>query len=150
MHYALCIVHFLVTLRSNMKTRQHTNIFLLIVAMLIGIATTAVVSLFTTQYANVVCQTIENSDPQEPQKPLFSQISALNIQITANSSKSPTFTNYTSAKRTNTQSSNLDLQLHFANKIVQAIFREGRYNHVLSFSHQPPLYYIFALHRMRN
>ncbi len=133
-----------------MKRRQQTHILTLIIAMVIGIATTSVVSIFTTEYAKVVCQTIENSEQQEEQKPLFSQLSALNIQITANSSKSPTFTNYTSAKRTNTQSSNFDLQLHFANKIIQAILREGRHSDVLSFSHQPPLYYIFALHRMRN
>ena len=133
-----------------MQTRQHTNIFLLIFAMLIGIATTSVVSTFTTQYADTVCRAIEKEPSAEQQKSLFSQLLALNIQVTANSSKLPTFSTHTSAKRTNNQSSNLDLQLHFANKIVQTYLREGRYTQILSFSHQPPLYYIFALHRMRD
>ena len=133
-----------------MQTRQHTNIFLLIIAMLIGIATTSVVSIFTTQYADTVCCAIEKETSAEQQKLLFTQLQALNVQVTANSSKLPTFSTHASAKRTNNQSSNLDLQLHFANKIVQTSLREGRYNRVLSCSHQPPLYYIFALHRMRD
>ena len=133
-----------------MKTRQRTNIFLLIIAMLIGIATTSVVSIFTTQYADTVCCAIEKEPSVEQQKSLFSQLQALSIQVTANSSKLPTFSTHTSAKRTNNQSSNLDLQLLFANKIIQTTLREGRYTQVFSFSHQPPLYYIFALHRMRD
>ena len=146
-HCALCI--FLVTLHSNMQTRQHTNIFLLIFAMLISIATTSVVSLFTTEYAKVICQTIENSEPQEQQKPLFSQLSALNIQITANNSKLPTFSTQTLAKRVSQQST-LNNQLILANNIIHNILRENNCSHILSYSHRPPLYYIFALHRMRN
>lgn len=146
-HCALCI--FLVTLHSNMQTRQHTNIFLLIIAMLISIATTSVVSLFTTEYAKVICQTIENSEPQEQQKPLFSQLSALNIQITANNSKLPTFSTQTLAKRVSQQST-LNNQLILANNIIHNILRENNCSHILSYSHRPPLYYIFALHRMRN
>ena len=133
-----------------MKARQHTNIFLLTIAMLIGFATTSVVSIFTTQYADIVCRAIEKETSTEQQKPLLSQLQALNIQITANSSKLPTFTTHTSAKRTNNQGSNFDIQFHLANKIVQIFLRESRYNQVLSCSHQPPLYYIFALHRMRD
>ena len=146
-HCALCI--FLVTLHSNMQTRQHTNIFLLIIAMLISIATTSVVSLFTTEYAKVICQAIENSEPQEQQKPLFSQLSALNIQITANNSKLPTFSTQTLAKRVSQQST-LNNQLILANNIIHNILRENNCSHILSYSHRPPLYYIFALHRMRN
>ena len=133
-----------------MQTKQRANIFLLFVAMLIGIATTSVVSIFTTQYADTVCCAIEKEPSVEQQKSLFSQLQALSIQVTANSSKLPVFSTHTSAKRTNNQSSNLDLQLLFANKIIQTTLREGRYNRVLSCSHQPPLYYIFALHRMRD
>ena len=117
--------------------------------MLIGIATTSVVSLFTTEYAKIVCQTIENSEPQEQQKPLFSQLSALNIQITANNSKLPTFSTQTLAKRVSTQST-LNNQLILANNIIHNILRENNCSHILSYSHRPPLYYIFALHRMRN
>ena len=87
-----------------MKRRQQTHILTLIIAMFIGIATTSVVSIFTTEYAKVVCQTIENSEPQEQQKPLFSQLSALNIQITANNSKLPTVSTQTLAKRVSQQS----------------------------------------------
>ena len=146
-HCALCI--FLVTLHSNMQTRQHTNIFLLIIAMLISIATTSVVSLFTTEYAKVICQTIENSEPQEQQKPLFSQLSALNIQITANNSKLPTVSTQSLAKRVSQQST-LNNQLLSANNIIHNILRESNCSNILSYSHRPPLYYIFALHRMRN
>ena len=133
-----------------MKARQHANIFLLIIAMFIGITTTSVVSIFTTQYADTVCHAIEKEESNNQQKPLFSQLQALNIQVTANSSKLPTFNSHTTAKRTNNQASNFDIQLYLANKIVQTSFREGRYNHILTCSHQPPLYYIFALHRMRD
>ncbi len=132
-----------------MKRRQQTHILTLIIAMVIGIATTFVVSIFTTEYAKVVCQTIENSEHQEQQKPLFSQLSALNIQITANNSKLPTFTTQTLAKRVSTQST-LNNLLILANSIIHNILHENNCSHILSYSHRPPLYYIFALHRMRN
>ena len=147
MHCALCI--FLVNLHSNMQTRQHTNIFLLIIAMVICIATTSVVSIFTTEYAKIVCQTIENSEPQKQQKPLFSQLSALNIQITANNSKLPTVSTQSLAKRVSQQST-LNNQLLSANNIIHNILRENNCSNILSYSPRPPLYYIFALHRMRN
>ena len=132
-----------------MKTRQQTHILTLIIAMLIGIATTSVVSIFTTEYANIVCQTIENSEPQEQQKPLFSQISALNIQITVNNSKLPTVSTQSLAKRVSLYST-LNNQLQIANTIILNSLRESSCSNVLSYSHRPPLYYIFALHRMRN
>lgn len=132
-----------------MKTRQQTHILTLIIAMLIGIATTSVVSIFTTEYAKVVCQTIENSEPQEQQKPLFSQISALNIQITANNSKLPTVSTQSLAKRVSLFST-LNNQLQIANTIILNSLRESSCSNVLSYSHRPPLYYIFALHRMRD
>lgn len=132
-----------------MKTRQQTHILTLIIAMLIGIATTSVVSIFTTEYANIVCQTIENSEPQEQQKPLFSQISALNIQITANNSKLPTVSAQSLAKRVSLFST-LNNQLQIANTIILNSLRESSCSNVLSYSHRPPLYYIFALHRMRD
>mgnify|MGYP003301647572 FL=1 len=132
-----------------MKTRQQTHILTLIIAMLIGIATTSVVSIFTTEYAKVVCQTIENSEPQEQQKPLFSQISALNIQITANNSKLPTVSAQSLAKRVSLFST-LNNQLQIANTIILNSLRESSCSNVLSYSHRPPLYYIFALHRMRD
>lgn len=132
-----------------MKTRQQTHILTLFFAMLISIATTSVVSLFTTEYANIVCQTIENSEPQEQQKPLFSQISALNIQITANNSKLPTVSTQSLAKRVSLFST-LNNQLQIANTIILNSLRESSCNNVLSYSHRPPLYYIFALHRMRD
>ena len=132
-----------------MKRRQQTHILTLIIAMFIGIATTSVVSIFTTEYAKVVCQTIENSEHQEQQKPLFSQLSALNIQITANNSKLPTFSTQTLEKRVSQQST-LNNQLILANNIIHNILRENNCSHILSYSHRPPLYYIFALHRMRN
>lgn len=132
-----------------MKTRQQTHILTLIIAMFIGIATTSVVSIFTTEYAKVVCQTIENSEPQEQQKPLFSQISALNIQITANNSKLPTVSTQSLAKRVSLFST-LNNQLQIANTIILNSLRESSCSNVLSYSHRPPLYYIFALHRMRD
>lgn len=132
-----------------MKTRQQTHILTLIIAMLIGIATTSVVSIFTTEYAKVVCQTIENNEPQEQQKPLFSQISALNIQITANNSKLPTVSTQSLAKRVSLFST-LNNQLQIANTIILNSLRESSCSNVLSYSHRPPLYYIFALHRMRD
>ena len=132
-----------------MKTRQQTHILTLIIAMLIGIATTSVVSIFTTEYAKVVCQTIENSESQEQQKPLFSQISALNIQITANNSKLPTVSTQSLAKRVSLFST-LNNQLQIANTIILNSLRESSCSNVLSYSHRPPLYYIFALHRMRD
>ena len=132
-----------------MKTRQQTHILTLIIAMLISIATTSVVSLFTTEYAKVICQTIENSEPQEQQKSLFSQISALNIQITANNSKLPTVSTQSLAKRVSLFST-LNNQLQIANTIILNSLRESSCSNVLSCSHRPPLYYIFALHRMRD
>ncbi len=132
-----------------MKTRQQTHILTLIIAMLIGIAATSVVSIFTTEYAKIVCQTIENSEPQEQQKPLFSQISALNIQITANNSKLPTVSTQSLAKRVSLFST-LNNQLQIANTIILNSLRESSCSNVLSYSHRPPLYYIFALHRMRD
>ena len=132
-----------------MKTRQQTHILTLIIAMLIGIATTSVVSIFTTEYAKIVCQTIENSEPQEQQKPLFSQISALNIQITANNSKLPTVSTQSLANRVSLFST-LNNQLQIANTIILNSLRESSCSNVLSYSHRPPLYYIFALHRMRD
>lgn len=132
-----------------MKTRQQTHILTLFFAMLISIATTSVVSLFTTEYAKVICQTIENSEPQEQQKPLFSQISALNIQITANNSKLPTVSTQSLAKRVSLFST-LNNQLQIANTIILNSLRESSCSNVLSYSHRPPLYYIFALHRMRD
>lgn len=132
-----------------MKTRQQTHILTLIIAMFIGIATTSVVSIFTTEYAKIVCQTIENSEPQEQQKPLFSQISALNIQITANNSKLPTVSTQSLAKRVSLFST-LNNQLQIANTIILNSLRESSCSNVLSYSHRPPLYYIFALHRMRD
>ena len=132
-----------------MKTRQQTHILTLIIAMFIGIATTSVVSIFTTEYAKVVCQTIENSESQEQQKPLFSQISALNIQITANNSKLPTVSTQSLAKRVSLFST-LNNQLQIANTIILNSLRESSCSNVLSYSHRPPLYYIFALHRMRD
>ena len=132
-----------------MKTRQQTHILTLIIAMLIGIATTSVVSIFTTEYAKIVCQTIENSEPQEQQKPLFSQISALNIQITANNSKLPTVSTQSLAKRVSLFST-LNNQLQIANTIILNSLRESSCSNVLSYNHRPPLYYIFALHRMRD
>jgi hypothetical protein len=132
-----------------MKSRQQSHILTLIIAILIGIATTSVVSIFTTEYAKIVCQTIENSEPQKQQKPLFSQLSALNIQITANNSKLPTVSTQSLAKRVSQQST-LNNQLLSANNIIHNILRENNCSHILSYSHRPPLYYIFALHRMRN
>lgn len=132
-----------------MKTRQQTHIRTLFFAMLISIATTSVVSIFTTEYANIVCQTIENSEPQEQQRPLFSQISALNIQITANNSKLPTVSTQSLAKRVSLFST-LNNQLQIANTIILNSLRESSCSNVLSYSHRPPLYYIFALHRMRD
>ena len=134
---------------SNMKSRQQSHILTLIIAILIGIATTSVVSIFTTEYAKIVCQTIENSEPQKQQKPLFSQLSALNIQITANNSKLPTVSTQSLAKRVSQQST-LNNQLLSANNIIHNILRENNCSNILSYSHRPPLYYIFALHRMRN
>ena len=132
-----------------MKRRQQTHILTLIIAMFIGIATTSVVSIFTTEYAKVVCQTIENNEHQEQQKPLFSQLSALNIQITANNSKLPTVSTQSLAKRVSLFST-LNNQLQIANTIILNSLRESSCSNVLSYSHRPPLYYIFALHRMRN
>ena len=140
---------FLLPLHPIMKKEQQSHFLLLIIAMLIGIATTSVVSIFTTQYAQVVCQTIENSEQQEQQKPLFSQISALNIQITANNSKLPTFSTQSLAKRIS-QHSTLNNQLQTANTIILNSLRENSCSNILSYSHRTPLYYIFALHRMRN
>ena len=144
MHYA-----FFSNFASNMKSRQQSHILTLIIAILIGIATTSVVSIFTTEYAKIVCQTIENSEPQKQQKPLFSQLSALNIQITANNSKLPTVSTQSLAKRVSQQST-LNNQLLSANNIIHNTLRENNCSHILSYSHRPPLYYIFALHRMRN
>ena len=144
MHYA-----FFSNFASNMKSRQQSHILTLIIAILIGIATTSVVSIFTTEYAKIVCQTIENSEPQKQQKPLFSQLSALNIQITANNSKLPTVSTQSLAKRVSQQST-LNNQLLSANNIIHNILRENNCSNILSYSHRPPLYYIFALHRMRN
>ena len=132
-----------------MKSKQQSHILTLIIAILIGIATTSVVSIFTTEYAKIVCQTIENSEPQKQQKPLFSQLSALNIQITANNSKLPTVSTQSLAKRVSQQST-LNNQLLSANNIIHNILRENNCSNILSYSHRPPLYYIFALHRMRN
>ena len=132
-----------------MKRRQQTHILTLIIAMFIGIATTSVVSIFTTEYAKVVCQTIENSEQQEEQKPLFSKLSALNIQITANNSKLPTVSTQSLAKRVSLFST-LNNQLQIANTIILNSLRESSCSNVLSYSHRPPLYYIFALHRMRD
>ncbi|MBR5190331.1 MAG: hypothetical protein IKW17_08780 [Paludibacteraceae bacterium] len=140
---------FLLPLHPIMKKEQQSHFLLLIIAMLIGIATTSVVSIFTTQYAQVVCQTIENSEQQEQQKPLFSQISALNIQITANNSKLPTFSTQSLAKRVSSHST-LNNQLQTANTIILNSLRENSCSNILSYSHRTPLYYIFALHRMRN
>ena len=140
---------FLLPLHPIMKKEQQSHFLLLIIAMLIGIATTSVVSIFTTQYAQVVCQTIENSEQQEQQKPLFSQISALNIQITANNSKLPTFSTQSLAKRVSSHST-LNNQLQIANTIILNSLRENSCSNILSYSHRTPLYYIFALHRMRN
>ena len=137
---------FLLPLHPIMKKEQQSHFLLLIIAMLIGIATTSVVSIFTTQYAQVVCQTIENS---EQQKPLFSQISALNIQFTANNSKLPTFSTQSLAKRVSSHST-LNNQLQIANTIILNSLRENSCSNILSYSHRTPLYYIFALHRMRN
>ena len=147
----MCIVHyaFFSNFASNMKSRQQSHILTLIIAILIGIATTSVVSIFTTEYAKIVCQTIENSEPQKQQKPLFSQLSALNIQITANNSKLPTVSTQSLAKRVSQQST-LNNQLLSTNNIIHNILRENNCSHILSYSHRPPLYYIFALHRMRN
>ena len=147
----MCIVHcaFFSNFASNMKSRQQSHILTLIIAILIGIATTSVVSIFTTEYAKIVCQTIENSEPQKQQKPLFSQLSALNIQITANNSKLPTVSTQSLAKRVSQQST-LNNQLLSANNIIHNILRENNCSNILSYSHRPPLYYIFALHRMRN
>ena len=132
-----------------MKRRQQTHILTLIIAMFIGIATTSVVSLFTTEYAKIVCQTIENSEHQEQQKPLFSQLSALNIQITANNNKLPTFSTQSLAKRVSSHST-LNNQLQIANTITLNSLQENSCSNILSYSHRTPLYYIFALHRMRN
>ena len=140
---------FLLPLHPIMKKEQQSHFLLLIIAMLIGIATTSVVSIFTTQYAQVVCQTIENSEQQEQQKPLFSQISALNIQITANNSKLPTFSTQSLAKRVSSHST-LNNQLQTAHTIILNSLRENSCSNILSYSHRTPLYYIFALHRMRN
>ena len=140
---------FLLPLHPIMKKEQQSHFLLLIIAMLIGIATTSVVSIFTTQYTQVVCQTIENSEQQEQQKPLFSQISALNIQITANNSKLPTFSTQSLAKRVSSHST-LNNQLQIANTIILNSLRENSWSNILSYSHRTPLYYIFALHRMRN
>ena len=140
---------FLLPLHPIMKKEQQSHFLLLIIAMLIGIATTSVVSIFTTQYAQVVCQTIENSEQQEQQKSLFSQISALNIQITANNSKLPTFSTQSLAKRVSSHST-LNNQLQTANTIILNSLRENSCSNILSYSHRTPLYYIFALHRMRN
>ena len=140
---------FLLPLHPIMKKEQQSHFLLLIIAMLIGIATTSVVSIFTTQYTQVVCQTIENSEQQEQQKPLFSQISALNIQITANNSKLPTFSTQSLAKRVSSHST-LNNQLQIANTIILNSLRENSCSNILSYSHRTPLYYIFALHRMRN
>ena len=140
---------FLLPLHPIMKKEQQSHFLLLIIAMLIGIATTSVVSIFTTQYAQVVCQTIENSEQQEQQKPLFSQISALNIQITANNSKLPTLSTQSLAKRVSSHST-LNNQLQIANTIILNSLRENSWSNILSYSHRTPLYYIFALHRMRN
>ena len=140
---------FLLPLHPIMKKEQQSHFLLLIIAMLIGIATTSVVSIFTTQYAQVVCQTIENSEQQEQQKPLFSQISALNIQITANNNKLPTFSTQSLAKRVSSHST-LNNQLQTANTIILNSLRENSCSNILSYSHRTPLYYIFALHRMRN
>ena len=140
---------FLLPLHPIMKKEQQSHFLLLIIAMLIGIATTSVVSIFTTQYAQVVCQTIENSEQQEQQKSLFSQISALNIQITANNSKLPTFSTQSLAQRVSSHST-LNNQLQTANTIILNSLRENSCSNILSYSHRTPLYYIFALHRMRN
>ena len=140
---------FLLPLHPIMKKEQQSHFLLLIIAMLIGIATTSVVSIFTTQYAQVVCQTIENSEQQEQQKSLFSQISALNIQITANNSKLPTFSTQSLAKRVSSHST-LNNQLQIANTITLNSLQENSCSNILSYSHRTPLYYIFALHRMRN
>ena len=115
---------FLLPLHPIMKKEQQSHFLLLIIAMLIGIATTSVVSIFTTQYAQVVCQTIENSEQQEQQKSLFSQISALNIQITANNSKLPTFSTQSLAKRVSSHST-LNNQLQTANTIILNSLREN-------------------------
>ncbi len=132
-----------------MKKKQQSHFLTLIIAMLIGIATTSVVSIFTTQYAQIVCQTIENNEHKEQQKPLFSQLQALNIQITANNSKLPTLSTQSLAKRVSSHST-LNNQLQIANTIILNSLRENSCSKILSYSHRTPLYYIFALHRMRN
>ncbi len=132
-----------------MKTRLHSNIFVLFIAMLIGIATTSVVSCFTTQYAEIICGAIDTSEQGTQEKSLFTQVSALDIQISTNQSKLPTVTSHNLAKRVS-QHSVLNAQLIASNNIIHNILRENSCSHILSYSHRAPLYYIFALHRMRN
>ena len=132
-----------------MKTRLHSNIFVLLIAMLIGIATTSVMSCFTTKYAEIICNAIETSDEQNQEKSLFTQLSALNIQISTNQSKLPTITSHNLAKRASHHSV-LNTQIIASNNIIHNILRENSCSHILSYSHRAPLYYIFALHRMRN
>ena len=140
---------FFRTFAIDMKTRLHSNIFILFVAMLIGIATTSVLSCFTTEYAEIICKTIDTSEQQNQEKSLFTQISALDIQISTNQSKLPTITSHNLAKRVS-QHSALNTQLIISNNIIHNILRENSWSHILSYSHRTPLYYIFALHRMRN
>lgn len=142
---------FLLSLHPNMQTNRHTNFLILILAMLISIATVSVVSIFTTQYAEIVCQAIEADSEQEKehQKPLISQISALNIHLSANNTKLPTVTSQSLAKRVSILS-NFNSQLLTANAIILNSLRENNCSNILSYSHCPPLYYIFALNRMRN
>lgn len=147
--HAFLLSTFFCTFAVDMKTKLHSNIFVLFIAMLIGIATTSVVSCFTTQYAEIICGAIDTSEQGTQEKSLFTQVSALDIQISTNQSKLPTVTSHNLAKRVS-QHSVLNAQLIASNNIIHNILRENSCSHILSYSHRAPLYYIFALHRMRN
>ena len=140
---------FFCTFAVDMKTRLHSNIFVLFIAMLIGIATTSVVSYFTTEYAEIICGAIDTSEQQNQEKSLFTQVSAFDIQISTNQCKLPTITSHNLAKRVS-QHSALSTQLIVSNNIIHNVLRENNCSQIFSYSHCAPLYYIFALHRMRN
>ncbi len=132
-----------------MKTKLHSNIFILFIAMLIGIATTSVVSCLTTEYAKIICSVIDASEQQNEEKSLFTQVSAFGIQISTNNNKLPTITSHNLAKRASYHST-LNTQIIVSSNLIHNILRKNNCNQILSYSHRAPLYYIFALHRMRN
>ena len=136
-----------------MEARQQTKFFTLFIAILIGIATTSVVSTFTTQYAEIICQAVENNNNSELPKTLHTSfcVPQTSISTPCSQQQSNYSTHYTTKRtyQTSFLSSNFsNLSPNFS--LLTQHSTLSTINSALIYSHQPPLYYIFALHRMRN